>query len=134
MRTVQWASLHKSVRVGFSAFAVHTLLLLVDFFFFAAAYSGGRDNARFWPVVRIVAFGLFAWNLLQRAFRPWLIGAIACAAFLIRDLVRLSEIFAGPALGDAQRQLTSALLVSLVVGIGASWSPSANNFSRERAT
>ncbi len=133
MRTVQWGSLPKSVRVAVSAFAVHALLLLVDLFFFASAYAGGRENDRFWPVLRIVACCLFAWSLLQRASRPWLIGAIACAAFLIRDLVRLSEIFAGSAPGSAQMELTSALLLSLLVGIGASWWPSASTLLRRRA-
>ena len=103
MGTVEWGSLSKSVRVAVFAFSVHALLLLADLFFSASAYAGGRENDRFWPVLRIVVFCLFAWSLLQRASRPWLIGATACAAFLIRDLVRLSEIFAGPALGSAQR-------------------------------
>ena len=78
----------------------------MDLLFFASAYAGGREGDRFLPALRIVAFCLFAWSLLRRVSRPWLIGAIACGAFLIRDLVRLNEIFAGPPLGDAQRQLT----------------------------
>ena len=133
MGAVPWRSLPNSVRVAASAFAVHALLLLVDLLFFASAYAGNRENDRLWPVVRIVACGLFAWSLLQRASRPWLIGAIACTAFLIRDLVRLSEIFAGPALGSPQRQLTSALLMSLLAGIGASWWPSASTLLRKPA-
>jgi hypothetical protein len=122
MGTVPWGSLPKSVRIAVCAFAAHALLLVVDLSFFAAAFAGTREHDHFWPVVRIVAFCLFAWTLLQRFSRPWLIGAMAFAAFLIHDLVRLGEIFAGPPLGDAQRQLTSALLVSLVVAIGASLS------------
>lgn len=125
------SSLPKSLRIAVSAFAVHALLLLVDLLFFGAAYAGNRENDRLWPVLRIVTFGLFAWGLLQRASRPWLIGAIACAAFLIRDLVKLSEIFAGPPLGAAQRQLTSVLLVSLLVGIGATWLPSVSTLLRK---
>ncbi len=120
MEAIRWASLPKNLRLAFVAFALHALFLLLDLIFFEAAYAGGRSDSLFWPALRIVAFCLFAWALLQRVTRPWLIGAIAFAAFLIRDLVRMSEIFAGPALGTAQRQLTCALLISLVVGIGAS--------------
>ena len=133
MRAVHWGSLPKSEQVAISAFAIHALLLLVDLIFFSAAYAGNPENDSVWPVLRIVTFGLFAWGLLQRAARPWLIGAIACTAFLIRDLVKLSEIFAGPPLGAAQRQLTSALLVSLLVGIGATWLPSTSTLFRKHS-
>jgi hypothetical protein len=126
-------SFPKSEQVAISAFAIHALLLLVDLFFFSAAYAGNPENDSVWPVLRIVTFGLFVWGLLQRAARPWLIGAIACTAFLIRDLVKLSEIFAGPPLGAVQRQLTSALLVSLLVGIGATWLPSASTLFRKHS-
>ena len=119
------------VRVAAIAFALHALLLLVDVFVYGAAFSNGHDSDRFWPVVRILVICLLAWSLFQRATRPWLVGAIACAAFLIRDVVRMSEIFAGPPLGAAQRQLTSGLLMSLLAGIAASIWASASPFFRK---
>jgi hypothetical protein len=121
MGRAKWGSLPKPVRVAASAFAIHALLLLVDLIVFGAEYGGGRPNSRFWTVVRIVACCLFAWSLLQRTSKPWLIGAIAFAAFLIGDMVRLTEVVAGPPLESAQRLLTVALLVSLLAGIGTSW-------------
>jgi hypothetical protein len=133
MEVPQWGSLPKSVRVAASAFAVHALLLLVDLFFFGAAYGSNRAGDHWIPAVRIAAFCLCAWSLLQRDSRPWLIGLIAFCGFLIRDVMKLSEIFAGPALGTTQRQLTSALLVSLVVGIVASWAASASLLWRKPA-
>jgi hypothetical protein len=113
------------MRIAAAAFAVHALLLLVDLVFFDSAYAGNGQHDRFWVGVRIVAVALFAWGLLRGNPRPWLIGLIACFAFLIHDVMRLSDIFAGPPLGLAQRQLTSALFVSLLVGIGASFASSA---------
>ncbi len=127
MGLAEWGSLPKSVRIAAFAFAVHALLLLMDLFFFGAAYGSNRAGDRFWrfwAVVRIATFCLLALSLLQRASRPWLIGVIACLVFLIRDVAKLSEIFAGPALGSTQRQLTAALFVSLVIGIVASWGSS----------
>jgi hypothetical protein len=121
MKAAQWRSLPGSVRVAASAFAIHALLLLVDLLFFAAAYAGLRENDHLSPVLRIVAVCLLVWSLVRQASRPWLIGAIAFTAFLIRDLVRLWEIFQGPALESDQRLLTVALLFSLMMGIGASW-------------
>src|SRR5438093_13711237 len=106
MRAVHWGWLPKSEQVAISAFVIHALLLLVDLFFFSAAYAGNPENDGVWPVLRIVTFGLFVWGLLQRAARPWLIRAITCTAFLIRDLVKLSEILAGPPLGAVQWRLT----------------------------
>ena len=110
----------KSLRIAAAAFAVHALLLLIDLIFFASAYANISHNDRFWPPARNIACCLFAWSLLQRPSKPWLIGAITGAAFLIHDVVRLSDIFAGPPLGAGQRLLTSALFMSLVAGIGAS--------------
>jgi hypothetical protein len=121
MGRAKWGSLPKPVRVGAAAFAMHALFLLVDLIFFGAAHGGGRPNSHFWQVLRIVACCLFAWSLLQRTSKPWLIGALAFTAFLIGDLLRLAEVFAGPPLENAQRLLTVALLFSLLVGIGASW-------------
>jgi glucan phosphoethanolaminetransferase (alkaline phosphatase superfamily) len=126
MGLAQWGVLPKSVRVAACAFGVHALLLLVDLFFFGAAYGSNRPGDRFWAVLRIATFCLLALSLLQRVSRPWLIGVIACLAFLIRDVIKLSEIFAGAPLGGTQRQLTAALFVSLVVGIVASWGSSGN--------
>lgn len=123
----------KIVRVAAVAFALHALLLLVDVFGFGAAFSNGHDSDRFWPIVRIVVATLFAWGLLQRLTRPWLIGVAACVAFLIRDVVRMSQIFAGPPLEAPQRLLTSALLMSLIAGIGASSWASASTVARGRA-
>jgi hypothetical protein len=133
MRAVQWGSLPQSVRLAASAFAAHAFLLVVDLYFFGAAFGGNRAGDRLIPAVRIAAFCLFALDLLRRASKPWLIGTLAFCAFLIRDVVKLNEIFTGPALGGAQRQLTSALLVSLVVGIGASWWSSARPLLRKPA-
>ncbi len=49
-----------------------------------------------------------------------------------RDVVRISEIFAGPPLGAAQRQLTSGLLMSLLAGIAASiWASAAHSFGNQ---
>src|SRR6476646_8474794 len=120
MKTVDWNSLPPSLRVAVTALSVHAVLLLLDVVFFASAYAGISQNDRFWPLLRILACCLMAWSLLRRTPKPWLIAATACAAFLIHDVVRLSDIFAGPALGDAQRLLTCALFLSLVAGIGAS--------------
>jgi hypothetical protein len=123
----------KIVRVAAVAFALQALLLLVDVFGFGAAFSNGHDSDRFWPVVRIVVVALLAGSLLQRATTPWLVGVIACVAFLIRDLMRMREIFAGPPLEAPQRLLTSAILMSLIAGIGASWWASASTVVRRRA-
>lgn len=127
---VEWSSLPTALRVAVCAFAAHALLLLVDLLVFGAAFAANRPGDRVLPVARVVAFCLFMLSLLRRSSRPWLIGLIACVAFLIRDLMRLSEIFAGPPLGAAQRQLTSALLMSLLAGIGGSWAASLRSFRR----
>ena len=134
MNRVEWGSLPRSTRVAAAAFALHGLLLLVDMVFFASAFAGARPYDRFWPGVRIVAVCLFTLGLLLRTPRPWLIGVTACVAFLIRDVIKMSEIFAGPPLGDAQRRLTAALFVSLLVGIGASVASSAGTLLRRHAT
>jgi hypothetical protein len=96
---------------------------------------GGREDAALWYVVRIAAFCLFAANPLQGRFksRPWLNGVIACAAFLLSDMMRLNEIFAGPALGNAFTLVSSGLLLSLLVGIGASLWTDASTFLAKRA-
>jgi hypothetical protein len=44
--------------------------------------------------------------------------------------MRLDEIFAGPALGNAPTLVASALLLSLLVGIGASLWTDASTFLR----
>lgn len=133
MASVQWRALPESERIAIAAFGVHALLLLVDFFAFAGAFGANRAGDRVMPVLRIAVFCFFVVSLLTQAGRPWLVGASAFFAFLIRDVVKLVEIFAGPPLGATQRQLTSALVMSLIVGIGASWWSSAGTLLRRPA-
>jgi hypothetical protein len=134
MGTVDWHSLPTSLRVAAAAFAAHALLLVLDLAFFASAYAGISQNEHFWPLARIVAFCLASWSLLQRTSKPWLIGAIAFTAFLIHDVMRLSDIFAGPPLDGPHRLLTSALFMSLAAGIGASvWASAAPLLSKPAA-
>jgi hypothetical protein len=127
LRSLPWTA-----RVAASAFGIHALLLLVDLAVLGSTYLGGREDANLRYVLRITAFCLFALSLLQGPFKskPWLTGIIACAAFLLSDMMRLDEIFAGPALGNAPTLVASALLLSLLVGIGASLWTDASTFLR----
>jgi hypothetical protein len=128
----EWRFLPAALRVAVCAFAAHALLLLLDLLVFGGAFAANRPGDHVFPLLRFIACCLFVVSLLRRFSRPWLIGAIACAAFLIRDFARLGQIFAGPPLGTAQRQLTSALLLSLLAGIGGSWAASVGAFRRAR--
>jgi hypothetical protein len=129
---IGWKSLPTALRIAVCAFAVHALLLVVDLLVYGAAFGANRAGDHIFPVLRIVACCLFVVSLLRRDSRPWLIGVLACVAFLIRDVARLSDIFAGPPLDAAQRQLTSALVVSLLAGIGGSWAFSLNGLRGAR--
>jgi len=125
--------LPKSFRLAACAFGAHALLVLMDFVFFDSAYAGNGVHDRLLPALRILAFALCTWSLLRRYPRPWLIGLMACSAFLVHDVVRLSEIFAGPPLESAQRLLTSALFMSLLAWIGASFWASASTLAGKPA-
>jgi hypothetical protein len=130
---VEWKALPAALRIAACAFAAHALLLLADLLIFGGAFIANHPGDRVFPVLRFIACCLFVVSLLRRYPKPWLIGLVACTAFLVRDLVRLGEIFAGPPLGAAQRQLTSALLMSLLAGIGGSWASSVGAFRKARS-
>jgi hypothetical protein len=128
-----WRSLPTALRIAVCAFAAHALLLLLDLLIFDGAFAASRPGDRIFPLLRLVACCLFVVGLLRGYARPWVMGAIAFAAFLIRDLVRLGEIFAGPPLDAGQRQLTSALLMSLLAGIGGTWAATLTSLRKARS-
>jgi hypothetical protein len=123
MRSVQSGFLAKSTRFAAVALALHVLLLVVDWLSFAAAYSE-LNGRTFWPILRIVAFGLVLWGLFRQESSRRLVGFMACV-FLLGDLTSLGagEIPIGPALTNAQGLLTASLLLSLAVGTAALWWP-----------
>jgi hypothetical protein len=122
MKGIRWSELRVSVRVAAAAFALHALLVLVDLVVFHGMYSGAA-TAWYWPLLRILAFSLLVCALVLDESRPWLLGTMAFFAFFLSDLLRLGE--ARDSLGSVPGLLvlSAALLLSLVVGIGASWWP-----------
>jgi hypothetical protein len=135
MWILRWRSLPQIMRAAAVAFALHALLLLVDFAFFGSAYAGVRESYPFWSLLRIVVFLLFAVSLLQppATSKPWLIGLIAFSGYLVTDLIRLREIFPDAAPESTEMLVSSALLVTLVFGIGASWWPGVRSLLRRPA-
>ena len=93
------------------------MLLLVDLFAFDAAYALNRPAGWFMPLVRIAAFGLFALSLLRPEPRPWIIGFFILAAFLVRDIAKLGELFSVPSAFTAQHLLNTALFATITTGV-----------------
>lgn len=112
-----WKSLPLSTRIAACAFVIHALLLVVDLAAFNAAYGANRPSGLFMPVLRIVAFGLFTLGLLRAEPRPWLIGFFVLAAFLLRDVAQLKELYSDPAASTAQQLLNAALFATITTGV-----------------
>jgi hypothetical protein len=132
MRSAQWGSLTKSVRIAAVALAVHAFLLAVEWLFFAATYSASNHGRTWWSVLWIVVFCLFVWSILTEKSSRSLLG-VGLVFVLLTDLIDVGDILMAPALTSGQALLTVGLLLSLTVGIGALLWPAGRRLFRTPA-
>ena len=124
MSFAKWGSVTTSARIAAIAFGLHALLVLMDWLFFAAAYSGlGHGKTTFWAILRILAFCAFAGALIRGERFPGSLGFIVFAGFLFNDLMNLidGDLLRSGTTTSAQVLLIILLLLSQVVGIAALW-------------